>query len=379
MTEINSLSQNNYNNYENYSKKTQEEDIKLEDISILYTTEMQEDERTTFTQTYEEKNISQTEFGEEFLSGLIANKGTLCSGLGLSFDEYDKLACIALALASQETGFGEEDGYKSENNGIGKLIRSIAKKIDSITGGGSASSGLTQIRIDDFINGDVLTDSQKTLLKELGVESKGVSNNNLYSESDKSAIATVVILSAISDNYDNYKSTLEKEHKNISEQLNDGLTDNQKYQKGLNILDNIKDIYNNASDEDKKEIRSTFKQWLLAQNGSLASDKVEKDYNEEVQLNKLNELLSKNSIDTQLEQSDLDYIRYALTSDGQEMTETQYCAYGWNKGTEETGMQLDRMLADKIGTILTDPESFDYDQFTVNVAALTEKYEAQMQ
>ena len=59
------------------------------------------------------------------------------------------------------------------------------------------------------------------------------------------------------------------------------------------------------------------------------------------------------------------------------MTKTHYCAYAWNKGTEETGMQLDRLLADKIGTILTDPESFDYDQFTVNVTRLAEKYEAQ--
>ena len=53
---------------------------------------------------------------------------------------------------------------------------------------------------------------------------------------------------------------------------------------------------------------------------------------------------------------------------------TEYCAYGWNKGTTGTGMQLDRMLAEKIGTILSTPEDFDYDQFTVNVSTMAEKY-----
>ena len=59
------------------------------------------------------------------------------------------------------------------------------------------------------------------------------------------------------------------------------------------------------------------------------------------------------------------------------MNMTEYCAYAWNKGTGTTGMQLDRLLADKIGTILSNPEDFDYDQFTVNVASLAEKYASQ--
>ena len=56
------------------------------------------------------------------------------------------------------------------------------------------------------------------------------------------------------------------------------------------------------------------------------------------------------------------------------MNMTEYCAYAWNKGTGETGMQLDRLLADKIGTILYNPEDFDYDQFTVNVSTLAFMY-----
>ena len=137
-------------------------------------------------------------------------------------------------------------------------------------------------------------------------------------------------------------------------------------------------MYKGASDSQKIEIRETFKQWLLSTNGSKIGDKgVDDEYNEEVQLNKLNELLANNSADFKLEEDSLHFIRYALTADGQEMNTAEYCAYGWNKGTGATGMQLDRMLAEKIGTILYNPEDFDYDQFTTNVSMLADKYAEQ--
>jgi hypothetical protein len=116
----------------------------------------------------------------------------------------------------------------------------------------------------------------------------------------------------------------------------------------------------------------------LAKNGSKEGDKgVDDDYNEEIQLNKLNEILKNNNADFTLEQESLHFIRYALTADDKAMNVTEYCAYGWNKGTGTTGMQLDRMLAEKIGTILYNPEDFDYDQFTTNVATLSKKYAEQ--
>ncbi len=377
MTEINSISQNQYNTYSTETNKT-EEDLSLEDISILYTTEKTENERTTFDETFNEEPIEETEFGEEFLKGLTENKEELCTKLDLSSEEYDNLACIALALASQETGFGEEDGYKSENQGLKKVIRSVAKKIDSFLGNGSASSGLTQIKIYDFLNTDKLTDEQKSILEDLGIEADNVSKDNLYQNPDKAAAATLVILSSLADNYDNYTNTLSSEHENIAKNLDDNLSEEERINKGSDILDNIQNVCGNLSSDEKEEIRTTFKQWLLSENGSTISDKVDEEYNEEIQLNKLNELLSSAGSDLSLEQEDLNYIRYALTAEGNEMTETEYCAYAWNKGTEETGMQLDRMLADKIGTILNDPESYDYDQFTVNVTSLAEKYASQL-
>ena len=365
----------------NIKTSYKKDDIDLEEISVLYTTEKTEDERTDFSESFDETLLEEAGDGKEFLEGLISNKSELSADLGLDDEQYDSLACIALAIASQETGMGFEDGYESENTGIGKFFRSIAKQIDVWSGGSSASSGLTQIKIYDFLNSDKLTDEQKQLMEKYGIEADGVSENNLYDDPDKAAVATMIVLSSIADNYDDYKSVLQTEHDNLEAALvSDSMSADEALEEGNEILDKICDVYENASDSQKSEIRTVFKQWLLAQNGSKEGDEgVDTEYNEEVQLNKLNELLAENSADFQLDENSLDLIRYALTADGEEMTVTEYCAYGWNKGTGETGMQLDRMLAEKVGTILSDPDDFDYDQFTTNVAALADKYAAQSQ
>ncbi len=359
--------------------KYEKDDIDLEDISILYTTEKVEKDRSTFSETFKEVSLNNSEEGEKFLSGLKENKDSLCEELGLTSEQYDSLACIALALASQETGMGEETGYDSENTGIGKFFRGIAKKFDVWRGGASASSGLTQMKIYDFLNSDKLTDEQKDILKSHGIEANSVSDDNLYNNPDKAAIATMVVLTSIYENYDNYKDVLKTEHEKIGESIAEDPSKLEEIEaRGNELLDNIYEIYKGASDSQKIEIRETFKQWFLSTNGSKVGDKgVDDEYNEEVQLNKLNELLADNSADFKLEEDSLHFIRYALTADGQEMNTAEYCAYGWNKGTGETGMQLDRMLAEKIGTILYNPEDFDYDQFTTNVAMLADKYAEQ--
>lgn len=353
-----------------------ETDIKLEDISILYSTEKTEDKRSSFENTFDKTEVKDSEHGKEFLDSLITNKESLCKELGLTSEEYDSFACIALALASQETGMGEEKGYESENTGIGKFFRSIAKQIDVWTGGSSASSGLTQMKIYDFLNGNKLTDAQKEVLKNYGIKAKGVANNNLYSNPDKSAIATMVVLTSIAENYDDYKNVLSSEHEKIGNSIAEDPSKLEAIEeKGNELLDKVYNTYKNASDDQKIQIRQAFKDWLLAQNGSKIGDKkVDKQYNEELQLKELNELLANNSANYKLEEDSLHFIRYALTAEGNEMNMTEYCAYGWNKGTGASGMQLDRMLAEKIGTILYNPEDFDYDQFTTNVASLAEKY-----
>ncbi len=359
--------------------KYEKDDIDLEDISILYTTEKVEKDRSTFSETFNEVSLDNSEQGEKFLSGLKDNKDVLCSELGLTSEQYDSLACVALALASQETGMGEENGYASENKGLGKFFRGIMKQIDVWRGGASASSGLTQMKIYDFLNGDKLTDEQKNILTNYGIEANGIAKDNLYANPDKAAIATMVVLTSIYENYDDYKEVLLSEHQKIGESIAEDPSKLEEIEaRGNELLDNIYEVYKGASDSQKIEIRETFKQWFLSTNGSKVGDKgVDDEYNEEVQLNKLNELLADNSADFKLEEDSLHFIRYALTAEGQEMNVAEYCAYGWNKGTGTTGMQLDRMLAEKIGTILYNPEDFDYDQFTTNVAMLADKYAEQ--
>ncbi len=365
-----------YKNSQANTDNTPDDEINIDDISILYTTELTEEERNTFNDTYKSVNVNDNEQGKKFLEGLKSNKESLCKELGLSSDEYDSFACIALAIASQETGMGQEKGYNDENTGIGKFFRSIFKQVDVLFGGASASSGLTQMKIYDFLNTDKLSQSQKDIINSHGIEASSVSDNNLYQEPDKAAVATMVVLTSIASNYENYLNVLDNGHKDSAKNLPSDMSDSQITQKGNDILNNISDIYHNADDKEKIEIRSAFKQLLLSSNGSKISDKGDMEYNEEYQLNELNKLLSEYG-DFNLNISDIDYLRYVLTAPGEEMNITEYCAYGWNKGTAGTGMQLDRLLADKIGVILSNPEDFDYDQFTVNVSSLAAKYAQQ--
>ena len=169
MTNINGVSPYNYNK-EDIKTNYEQNDIQLEDISILYTTDKKEEDRTTFEETFNNVYVNDSGQGQKFLSGLIDNKENLMKELGLTEDQYDSLACTALALASQETGMGQEEGYNEENKGIGKLFRGILKQIDVLRGGASASSGLTQMKIYDFINDPTkLSEEQKNILKEYGI------------------------------------------------------------------------------------------------------------------------------------------------------------------------------------------------------------------
>lgn len=363
----------------NVKKKQVEKDegIKLEDINVFYETEQIEENRSSFNMSFKEIPILSSKEGEKFLNGLINNKEILCERLGLSEEQYDSFACTALALASQETGMGVEAGYQDENNGWGKFKRGVGKFFDVLLGGASASSGLTQMKINDFMS-EKLSNSEVNLLKELGIETSGWNGNNLYEEPDKAAIATIVVLNSIAQNYDDYKTMLNNEHKKLEEKLPSNLSEEDKIGIGKQIIDNITSLYESSPTEAQSEIRNAFKNWLLAQNDSVKGQKkVEKGFNEEENLEILNKLLAENGETKTLNQSDLNYIRYYLTSDSQEMNLTEYCAYGWNKGTGYSGMQLDRTLADKIGTILANPEDFDYDQFTVNVSTLSKMYAQQ--
>ncbi len=366
-----------------------DENAQLEDIKSVFTTELQENKRGSFNETFNTVNIGenadkdwQMKHIQRFTQSFLDNKESLMQELGITEEVYDTFACTALALASQETGMGLEEGYAHENkNFFGVIGRFFGKTYQAIFDpSGSVSSGLTQMKINDWVNDkDKLSDELKQVLKNHNVDSGNYYGNNLFDNPDKAAIATIVILKSINDNYDDYKNMLENEHSDIASVI---ASDPEQLPaleaKGNQLLDDILDIYKNADDKGKIEIRNAFKSWMLAVNGSKIGQRTDNGFNEEENLNKFNEILSKYNPDFEtLSEDSLHYIRYALTAPGKEMTPIEYMAYGWNKGIGKTGMQLDRTLADKIGTILYNPEDFDYDQFTTNVSMLTEKYASQ--
>lgn len=378
MTDVGRIFLNGYdNNYNDNQEITGKNNIDLEDISILYSTIKKEEDRTTFSNSYFGVSKQDLAQGKAFINSLIANKEDLMEKLGLEEEQYDVLACTALALASQETGMGQEDGYNEENTGIGKFFRDIGKWFSTtFLSDGSASSGLTQMKINDFMNDKNFPTELKEILKAYGVEVSGANGNNLYDNPDKAAVATMVVLKYINDNYDEYQSELSENHAALGAKLADSPEELAAVElEGQETLTKLMEVYENVPDDQKGEIRETVKSWLLSVNGSKQGARgVDKEYNEELNLNKLNQLLQKNGFDFQLTERDLDLIRYTLTAPGQEMSRVEYMAYGWNKGTGTTGMQLDRMLAEKMGTLMQNPEDLDYDQFTSNVAAMAERY-----
>ena len=377
MTDIGKIGSGNYNPEEikhNYKK----DDIELEDISILYTTKKTEDQRGEFDTAFSLVNVTQSSQGEKFINSLKNNKTELMDRLNLTDEQYDSLACVSLGLASQETGMGEETEYVNENSpSIGKWFRDTAKNL-GLGDGSSASSGITQMKIYEFLNDSTrLAPELQQILKDYGVVANGKADNNLFDNPDKAAVATMVVLKSINDNYDNYTNMLKSSHEKIAEEIAESPEKLAELEaQGHDVLNNILGVYKNATDSQKIEIRNGLKMWLLAQNGSTKGQRgVDRGYNEEENLETLNKILKNNDPNFEpLTEETLHYIRYALTGEGQQMTPIEYMAYGWNKGTGATGMQLDRTLADKVGTILFDPEEFDYDQFTTNVSMLAEKY-----
>ena len=182
-------------------------------------------------------------------------------------------------------------------------------------------------------------------------------------------------MSDLLDKYDDFTNHINDEHERIGKEI----SSNPKAlklakEKGTEVIDTISKSFGKLSQQDQKELRETLQQVLLSENNSKIGDDVDDDYNEEVQINKLNSLLEKNNIDVEFNSTVLNQVRYALTDKGSEMNETEFLAYAWNKGLGESGMKIDRILTAKVGTIFASEDSYDLKQFESNVANLAEKY-----
>ena len=317
------------------------------------------------------------------------NKSFICKNMNIEEEEYDALACVALALATQETGMGFEEGnsikdpgYQKENtNWFYKTIRDLGIKganfLEKISMGGveahSASSGLTQLKIFDHMQStEFISNWYNAYLEHLGVEADGATEDNLFENPEVAATATMITLGSIMKHHSKYEATMEVYHDNLREHIQSeyGTFSSDALEKGYNHVVDIYNEYQTMSDDEKKEVRFAMKHWLLSQDGTTEENQSDdgRDYTEEMQLNDLNSHLPE---DKQLTQESLDYIRYFLTDENMTMSVYEYLPYAWNKGTND---QPDRVMADQMGLILSDPEIYDYDQHTANVVAIAEKY-----
>lgn len=373
---------------------------RLEKINTIYATEVQEPDRTkedfSFGNLLLGQNPKDIRKNEElnddkiykkaqaFYDGLINHKSTLMNGLNITEEQYDAFSCIALALASQETGFGFENGYKTENE-LGILGRYGITLGSNIGLCGSASSGLTQMKIDDFIDDNRLSDKEKQLLSTVNAKKSGLFGlgNTLYKDPAASAGATVIVLKSIWDEYENFKAKLDVEHENSANRLSEnGVSLQEASEMGKEVISKICTLYDNATtDTERANIRDTFYYWILSTNGSkINSDADENDkYNEENNFNELKRLFGNSDI---LDENSLECVRYVMsdTSGNSEyyMNELEYCAYAWNMGTNtEDSNKPDRLIGVNISTMLVDPEVFDYEYFASNVSSLAYNYAAQ--
>ena len=309
--------------------------------------------------------------------------------MGISEEEYDAMACIALALASQETGMGYEvgdslkdPGYQKENTSwFHKTIRNAGIKganlLEKITMGGieahSASSGLTQLKIFDHMESTEFVSKWYTnYLEHLGIEATSSTEDNLYDNPDLAAAATMITLTSLLKHHSSYEATMKVYHENLRKHIDEeyGVFSDEALERGYNHVVDIYEKYESADGDTKEKIRYAMKHWLLSTDGSTIENKSEdgEAFTEEIQLNNLNKHLE---LETPLTQESLDFIRYFLTDENMTMSRYEYLPYAWNKGTED---KPDRVMADQMGLILSEPEIYDYDQHTANVVALAEKY-----
>lgn len=352
-------------------------------IDELYATNLKEEDRGNFEETFPEgarfKIVdehlytpnSESSQPYDFYNSLIDNKQYLTNTLDLTSEEYDALSCIALALASQETGMGYEEGYNEENTFKGGILRKLGI---FFTSDNSASSGLTQIKIYD--RAQEFVQIYRSIMQQRGVKFDGKVSDNL-DDPEKSAIATMVLLKTISLKYNDYEKTMNEKNEELKQEFaNQGIDPQEAENKGFDYLSQIYQAYQNSTDEQKVEIRVAFKQLLKSTDGSTRENPSPdgKEYTEEIQFERLQEALGDNVV---LEDDALSYMKLALSNEICQMDMIEYCAYAWNSGTGDTGMQPDRIMAEKIGIILSDPEDFDYDQYSANVVSLTERYAQQ--
>ena len=356
--------------------------FEIEKINTIFTTDKTEERRSKFSETFEKNSINnkKSEQGKKFHEGLIKNKSSLMKDLNLSDDEYDSLACVSMALASQETGMGIEQGYITENTGSWGELRKNGKEFLAKFGGSSASSGLTQIKIFDFMKDE----NSRALLKKYGVEASSAGKSNLFTEPDKAAVASMLYLSKTTKEFiPLYENSIETYHEELKGKLDSSLSDDQCLERGKKILNAFESVFNQADTEEKSKIRDVLRRWILSKDNSKLTDcgfnrnnpgTNDLDYCEGENLSILSRILDRTGV--QLETNDINYVRYLMTTDDHKFDSVECCAYAWHHGAYN-GLTPDRFIAEKLGLMYTVSDNAYESYYTDNVKYLTNEYAEQ--
>ena len=206
-------------------------------------------------------NTRYKEMGEnaaKFQKSLVNNKEILMKTLNISEEKYERYKALAQAISVVETNAGNSN----ETKFLDKLENIEFVNELATTKYGPLSAGMTQIKA------SILSNKEKDILGELGVTTSDVNN---LDEPEKSAIATVVHLNRLEQDYKKYlsnddigiirtKEDLSKQELNCLNKFIETLTEKEQWNKLLlvkNILQG-KEVANTKEEQELVEGAKIF-------------------------------------------------------------------------------------------------------------------------
>ena len=145
-----------------------------------------------------------------FFKSIKANKDSLVRDLGISSEEYNEYAAVAIKLSKEESQYGNAKSYKMydavERYDLGRNLISTARKVSR--GDGDLSLGMTRFKINKA------SDEEKLLFDKYGI-TYGDNGSNII-EPEKSAIATMIHLATLGRDYPKYLENARKLYPDIT-------------------------------------------------------------------------------------------------------------------------------------------------------------------
>ncbi len=155
--------------------------------------------------------MDENKYFRNYIESLDKNKESLMKDLDISEEEYIELVQFSLAIIEAETKSGKDKKNFTK-------IRSLAKTIKSKFTGEyeSPSLGISNLKMSNFNS-----EKEKELLKKYEITNDENGISNIEDDDQKAAIATIIRLKHIKDDYynkylDNFKNSEKPENRKVS-------------------------------------------------------------------------------------------------------------------------------------------------------------------